>query len=170
MQHNIRQAASIGLSLILAFFLWRHPLMRRSPLPPDLLVQSFGRYTGKEISDRSLAIVSLLAPQADRVQMELDPHPGYARLRMHHREIRRHWMVYCTDDTGRSLANLDWNADTGALIQVVPVHGQTVRRRQGNLEKAQATYVARLWLEELKVGGAGLRWRPGRPATCAYGT
>ncbi|HLV79288.1 MAG TPA: hypothetical protein VKT32_03370 [Chthonomonadaceae bacterium] len=166
MRCDVRQIVTTGFSLLLAFLLWRHPVIRRSESEPH--ARSFGRFTEKEIFDRSEEIVSLLAPQASQVQMLADPHLSYVHLRRHREDPVRHWMVTCTGAAGQELVDLDWNAETGALLQAVPASRQTPTRRPVSLSQHQATEVAQAWLETLKIGGAGLRWRPARPATCAY--
>jgi hypothetical protein len=103
------QLFAVTTTLALAGYVYlRHRQIRTQQEQP------FGRYTARQLTDRTLPLCQMLWPDDDRAAVSAE----HILTQDSHRRLWRLWTVDYTDKNGAYLAEFTWDAQTGELVWV----------------------------------------------------
>jgi hypothetical protein len=143
----------IALIAIIAIY-WSRQRRSHSPQPQEV---AYGQFTSVQITERTLALCSLIDPQTPSWQI----HPDRLTTQTLQQPWGRIWCVDCSSQTEERHLLVLWNADTGELLCIAPhTVGEEATPvsspRKGTQELKQ---IAWQWLVDLGYGRKGENWR-----------
>ena len=112
--------------------------------------RAFGKFTAKQILDRTEPLCALIAPESGIVDLTVS--------QSEHKK-RAFWMVEGKDKSGSYVAGFTWDAQTGELFRVGHYILEPTAGQWTIVSRGEAVKQARKWMTDLGLFEQGSKWR-----------
>ncbi len=120
---------------------------------------AYGRFSAEQILDRAEKVGRALAPPTEALNLTTECLKGCSLLG----SPKPVWDVACTDMAGKEIAYMDWDAESGNLLQVSLPPDSPSRQQEAVKRDSQVTDKTWEWLCRVGMAARKISWKAQLP-------